>query len=145
MARRAASGGVGFTRLSEANQHACWANSNASCGLAPMHLYRDWGGNKRDKHLSGIRVLGQNPQLQDVLADADYYVDVQHSHGYVLATWQVYFDVLAIIPAPGAGAGRRGPQGAAGLRRCIQKLPPAPSPGQRGNTELTASGWRVNM
>lgn len=103
-----------FTHLSEANQHA-WLGELKRIvrpggvllvtisGQAQMHLYRDWGGNKRDKHLSGIRVLGQNPQLRDVLADPDYYVDVQHSHDYVLATWQAYFDVLAIIPALGMG------------------------------------------
>jgi hypothetical protein len=50
-----------------------------------------------------IHVPGQNLQLQDVLADPDCYVDVQHSHDYVLATWQAYFDVLAIIPALGMG------------------------------------------
>lgn len=103
-----------FTHLSEANQHA-WLSElkrivrpggvllMTISGQAQTHLYQDWSGNQRNTHLSGIHVVGQNAQLRDVLADPAYYIDVQHSHDYVLSTWQAYFDVLAIIPALGLG------------------------------------------
>lgn len=103
-----------FTHLDEKNQHAWLAELKrivrpggvlllTIAGQAQMHLYKDWGDNKRVTHQSGINVVGKNPQLQDVLSDPDYYVDVQHSHDYVLATWQTYFDVLTIMPGLGMG------------------------------------------
>jgi SAM-dependent methyltransferase len=103
-----------FTHLSEANQHAWLAELKritrpggvllmTISGQAQMHLYQDWGNNKQAMHHTGIHALGQNSQLRDVLADPDYYVNAQHSHDYVFATWQKYFDVIDIAPALGIG------------------------------------------
>lgn len=103
-----------FTHLSEANQHAWLAELKrivrpggvllvTISGQAQMHLYKDWGDNQQITHRQGIHLVGHNPQLEDVLADPDYYVNVQHSHDYVWATWSAYFDVLDIIPALGMG------------------------------------------
>ncbi|RZJ19347.1 MAG: class I SAM-dependent methyltransferase [Haliea sp.] len=101
-----------LTHLGEASQHAWLAElrriARPGCilllsvqGQAQAHLYKDWGPNRPETFRKGFHVAGINPQLDDVVASAGYYQDVQHSHDYILATWSRYFDVLDIVPALG--------------------------------------------
>jgi len=103
-----------LTHLNESNQNAWLAELQrvvrprgllllSIAGKAQSHLYQDWGDNWLTTHRLGLRTGGPNTQLRNVLDDAEYYRDVQHSHDYVAATWQRFFDVLDIVPALACG------------------------------------------
>lgn len=46
----------------------------------------------------GFFITADNGQINTVIADKDYYVDVFHSTDYIQAQWGQYFEVLDIIP-----------------------------------------------
>ena len=52
---------------------------------------------KIEMHQRGFVDQGVNHQLQDVVADQDYYRNVLHSPDYIMTHWSRYFDVLDII------------------------------------------------
>lgn len=66
-------------------------------GLAQMALYEAPISQKIEMHQRGFVDQGINNQLQDVVADQDYYRNVLHSPDYIMTHWSRYFDVLDII------------------------------------------------
>ena len=46
----------------------------------------------------GFVVTSSNDQLNDVIDDKAYYVNVMHSWPYIRRTWGQYFDVVRIVP-----------------------------------------------
>jgi SAM-dependent methyltransferase len=42
---------------------------------------------------------GHSHDLDDVLAESDYYRNTYHSHSYIRSTWGRFFDVVEIVPA----------------------------------------------
>lgn len=66
-------------------------------GLAQMALYRTPPELHLEAHRNGILDLRVNTQLQDVLADPNYYRDVMHSPDYIMTHWARWFDVLDIV------------------------------------------------
>jgi len=68
-------------------------------GRAQIALYRSPPEHYVRVQREGFVVTGLNPQLNGMIEDPEYYKNVFHSHEYILARWQVYFDVLDIIEA----------------------------------------------
>lgn len=99
-----------LTHLSEPNQNA-WLGELQRIvspgglvllsiqGMAQSALYRMPSERRLAVQREGILNLGSNPQLDEVLDAPNYYVDVVHSHEYVMTHWSRYFDVLDIVEA----------------------------------------------
>jgi SAM-dependent methyltransferase len=46
----------------------------------------------------GFVITAENQQIDEVVGDKSYYVDVFHSHEYIRKHWGRYFDIVDIIP-----------------------------------------------
>lgn len=68
-------------------------------GMAQSALYRTPTERRLAAQREGILYVGKNPQLDEVIDAPEYYVDVIHSHEYVMTHWSKYFDVLDIVKA----------------------------------------------
>ncbi|SDT93820.1 Methyltransferase domain-containing protein [Pseudomonas pohangensis] len=68
-------------------------------GMAQSALYRTPIERCLAVRSEGILYVGNNSQLDQVIDAPDYYVDVIHSHDYVMTKWGNYFDVLEIVEA----------------------------------------------
>lgn len=66
-------------------------------GLAQSALYRMPVERQKAVQKQGIFHAGRNAQLDQVIDAPNYYVDMIHSHDYVMAHWGQYFDVLEIV------------------------------------------------
>ena len=46
----------------------------------------------------GFHITSSNGQLDAVIEDKDYYVNVGHSHDYIRSQWSKYFEIVDFIP-----------------------------------------------
>ncbi|WP_417582451.1 class I SAM-dependent methyltransferase [Nitrincola sp.] len=99
-----------MTHLKESVQHAWLAELNRIVesgglvllsiqGMAQSALYRTSSEQLQAVQRQGILYTGNNSQLDQVVDATNYYVDVMHSHEYVMASWSEHFEVLEIIEA----------------------------------------------
>lgn len=56
----------------------------------PLRLYRQL-------EMQGFLDLARDPALDEVISDNEYYRAAFHSREYILARWQQYFDIVAIL------------------------------------------------
>ena len=47
----------------------------------------------------GFVVAGRNSELDEVVADPNYYLSVLHSRDYLYRTWGKYFTIIDIVNA----------------------------------------------
>lgn len=66
-------------------------------GMPQSALYRMSVERQKAVQQQGIFHAGRNAQLDQVIDAPNYYVDMIHSHDYVMTHWGRYFDVLEIV------------------------------------------------
>ena len=67
-------------------------------GRTLAQLHQDWGPRHLAAHRLGLYAQGADPALDATLTHTGHYNGVRHSHDYVLATWDRYFEVIEIVP-----------------------------------------------
>lgn len=67
-------------------------------GQALAQLHKDWGARHLAAYRLGLYAPGADPALDAALARTGHYDGARHSHDYVFATWNKYFEVVEIVP-----------------------------------------------
>jgi len=68
-------------------------------GLSQSGLYRPHPSLLRQVEEEGFVVGGRNDQLDGVIRDSDYYLNVYQSRDYIRSEWGRYFTILDIVDA----------------------------------------------
>ncbi len=68
-------------------------------GLSQMGLYRPPPALLRDIETKGFLVTGRNSNLDAVMTDKTYYIDVIQSRDYLYTNWTKYFTIIDIVNA----------------------------------------------
>jgi 2-polyprenyl-3-methyl-5-hydroxy-6-metoxy-1,4-benzoquinol methylase len=68
-------------------------------GISQAGFYKPPASVFRDVEKNGFVITGKNSQLDKVIDDRNYYVDVIHSRDYIHQHWGLFFEVLDIVDA----------------------------------------------
>lgn len=68
-------------------------------GLSQMALYRAPTEYFSTIERQGLYEAGDNPQLDGMIAEANYYKNVYHSRDYIYSEWGRFFEVIDIVDA----------------------------------------------
>ncbi len=71
-------------------------------GLSQAGLYRPPPAILREVEEKGFVITGRNSDLDEVMADHTYYINVIQSRNYIHQQWGKYFSILDIVDAMAA-------------------------------------------